>query len=102
MTPRQYADLRPGDLLRDKRDKRKLRLVMTTPGYVKWGTQSGPIGIRKIGHSWTDPNPAAYYDAWFIRKFFSLVQKGFRTEKYVARLLRFKKRSRTKRHNKRR
>lgn len=65
MTYKQYSRLLPGDAIRDKKTK-QIRVVVSRPGDTQRSKGRGPIGLVKVGHSWTDPNPTAWYDAWVI------------------------------------
>lgn len=65
MTRAEYLKLQPGDIIRGKFGKRMPRLVVSEPGRTKTG-KFGPIGLKKIGRSWTDPNMSAWYDAIVI------------------------------------
>lgn len=56
MTPREYMRLRAGDIIISRNSKRTMRLVISDAGTC--------IGLAKVGHSWTDPNPGAWYSAW--------------------------------------
>lgn len=62
MTRKQLASLRAGDVIRHKRT-RTLR-VLAAPGTSAHGRLS--CALVKVGTSWTDPNPLAWYDPWEI------------------------------------
>lgn len=61
MTANECDRLKPGDIIMRNNSRRTLRLVIANGRCV---------ALAKIGHSWTDPNPGAWYDAWAIREQF--------------------------------
>lgn len=66
MTYEEYSLLEPGEIIRRRDGKRTLRIVVSRPGNTKRSRRCGPVGLVKVGRSWTDPNPCAWYDAWVI------------------------------------
>lgn len=81
MTRVQLLRLRPGDIIRCRRT-RALRTVVTSFA----GKKLTPVGLVKVGHSWTDPRPTAWYDAHVILH--GYVVTGRRTSAKKARAAR--------------
>lgn len=64
MTPEQYAALEPGIVI-ERYSNRSKRVVVSTPRRTRGGGWTS-LGLVKVGHSWTDPNPTAHYDRGLI------------------------------------
>jgi hypothetical protein len=60
VTLREFFRLRPGHIIRRKKD-RVLRVVVSET--IDSAPRRMPVGLLKIGRSWTDPRPTAWYDA---------------------------------------
>lgn len=61
MTLAQLLALRPGDVVRRRGPRGRLRVVLSQPSMHTRETP-GPVCLLKVGRSWTDPNPGAWYD----------------------------------------
>ena len=69
MTREHLLALRPGDVIKNKASG-TLRVVANRPRRPS-GRVIG-IALVKVGSSWTDPNPCAWYDAWEIERSFEV------------------------------
>jgi hypothetical protein len=78
MTRAEYLSLKPGQAIRQRRGARRVRIVLVPP--VTHRANGRPvlygIGLLKIGHSWTDPNPVASYDAVQIMPHYEIAGRG--------------------------
>lgn len=73
MTLHELILLRPGEFVRTIKT-RTLRLVLSEAMPTRYGGWTG-ISLMKIGHSWTDPNPIASYDAWAAQQLFEVTER---------------------------
>jgi hypothetical protein len=67
MTSDQFAKVKVGSVLRSKKTKR-VRLVV----FVSLSGKQ--LALAKIGRSWTDPNPTAWYDKFVVMRDFAVTR----------------------------
>jgi len=69
MTSDEVESLIPGSIIRSRHGRREPRLVIAVGRAPRTG-RTRIIGLVKIGHSWTDPRPTAWYDHWEVCRSF--------------------------------
>lgn len=84
MTRAELLALRPGDIIRRKGPKRVLRVVLTAQGDKSRSLT--PVGLIKVGRSWTDPCPSAWYDPYLIERDYVVTGQRFCSEEKAREL----------------
>jgi hypothetical protein len=85
MTRDQLLALQPGDVIRRLGARRTLRVVLAGPGRTRGGAM-GPVGLVKVGYSWTNPNPSAWYDAHVVLHGYAVTGARGMSREYATRM----------------